>query len=68
MEDKKMTFYDKIKTMNKDEMRDFIYWVYMMGNYDGKADPSCCDSVLGYFGGGMLDEEYDSNYWEMYEG
>lgn len=44
--------YERIKRMTEDEMRCFIYWVYLMGNEDGYAQ--CCDSEGGYFGGYML--------------
>ena len=27
-----MSMYDRIKTMTAEEMRHFIYWVYMCGN------------------------------------
>lgn len=28
------TVYDRIKNFTRKEMRDFIYWVYMMGQAD----------------------------------
>ena len=46
------TMYDRIKRMTKDEMKDFVYWVYLMGNEDGYN--YCCDSDGGYFGGHIL--------------
>lgn len=46
------TMYERIKRMTKDEMRNFVYWVYMNGNKDGEV--YCCDSEAGYFGGYML--------------
>lgn len=46
------TMYERIKRMNEEEMRAFVYWVYLMGNEDGYAQ--CCDSESGYFGGYML--------------
>lgn len=46
------TMYERIKRMTKDEMRCFVYWVYLMGNEDGYAQ--CCDSERGYFGSHML--------------
>ena len=48
-----MTVYERIKTMTKDEMRDFCYWIYLMGNTDGEY--LFCDSPRGYFGGYFLD-------------
>ena len=46
------TMYERIKRMTLNEMRDFVYWVYLMGNEDGYYQ--CCDSDGGYFGGHML--------------
>ena len=46
------TMYDRIKRMNEDEMKAFVYWVYLMGNEDGWNQH--CDSDGGYFGGHML--------------
>ena len=46
------TMYERIKRMNPDEMRDFVYWVYLMGNEDGYY--RYCDSNGGYFGRQML--------------
>lgn len=47
-----MTVYERIKTMTEEEMRDFCYWIYLMGNTDGEY--LCCDSPSGYFGGYFL--------------
>lgn len=44
--------YERIKRMNLDELRAFVYWVYLMGNEDGWNQ--CCDSEGGYFGGHMI--------------
>lgn len=44
--------YERIKRMDLDEMRAFVYWVYLMGNEDGYYQ--CCDSEGGYFGGRIL--------------
>lgn len=52
------TMYERIKRMTKDEMKSFIYWVYMNGNEDG--DIGCCDSELGYFGGHMLNRPVEN--------
>jgi len=47
------TMYERIKRMTESEMREFIYLVYLCGNYDGKVN--LCDSPCGsYFGGYML--------------
>lgn len=46
------TMYERIKRMTPEEMKHFVYWVYMMGNEDGYHQ--CCDSSSGYFGGYML--------------
>ena len=47
------TMYDRIKRMDPDEMRQFIHWVYLNGNEDGKT-LACDDSPCSYFGGAML--------------
>lgn len=47
------TMYDRIKSMTKDEMRKFIYWVYKAGVKDGENDT--CDSANGFFGGHIID-------------
>lgn len=46
------TMYERIKRMTEEEMRQFIYWVYLNGNRDGWTE--CCDSESSYFGGYML--------------
>ena len=46
------TMYERIKNMTFDEMKCFVYWVYLMGNEDGWNQ--CADSEGGYFGGYML--------------
>ena len=47
------TMYERIKRMTKEEMREFIYLVYLCGNEDGKHN--LCDSPHGsYFGGLVL--------------
>lgn len=47
------TMYERIKRMTPDEMRQFIHWVYLNGNEDGK-ELACDDSPCSYFGGAML--------------
>lgn len=48
------TMYERIKRMTPEEMREFVYWVYLNGNKDGQIgledSPGCCS----YFGGAML--------------
>lgn len=44
--------YERIKKMDLNEMKEFVYWVYLMGNEDGWNQ--CCDSEGSYFGGHML--------------
>lgn len=52
-----MNMHERIKAMTQEEMREFIYWVYMNGNKDGEMN--LCDSpAASYFGGAML--EYDA--------
>lgn len=62
--------YERIKNMSFEEMKEFIYWVYLYGALDGEK--GCVDSPGGYFGGAMmrdsiaLPENIDS-MWDMYE-
>ena len=49
--------YEKVKNMSLEEMKKFIYWVYVNGVNDGRANSY--DDESGYFGGRVL--EYDSN-------
>lgn len=46
------TMYERVKRMTEDEMRNFVYWVYLNGKEDGEI--GYCDSEAGYFGGHML--------------
>ena len=47
------TMYERIKRMSEDEMRKFIYIVYLCGNEDGRE--MLCDSPdSSYFGDGFL--------------
>lgn len=46
------TMYERIKNMTEEEMKEFIYMVYLAGNNDGKNN--MCDSPSGYFGEAML--------------
>ena len=47
------TMYERIKRMTESEMKEFVYAVYLCGNYDGKEN--LCDSPTGsYFGDHML--------------
>lgn len=47
------TMYDRVKRMSYEEMRKFIYIVYLCGNEDGKE--MMCDSPsFSYFGDGFL--------------
>lgn len=53
-----MTMYERIKNMTMEEMRHFVYWVYMNENEDGKE--CFCDVFIeedencSYFGSSML--------------
>ena len=49
-----MDMYNCIKNMTREQMRDFIYCVYMNGNADGNEN--LCDDYGNhtYFGGAML--------------
>lgn len=46
------TMYERIKRMTAEEMRQFVYWVYLCGNRDGENGLE--DSPSAYFGGHML--------------
>lgn len=70
-----MNMYERIKSMTQDEMREFIYWVYMNGNKDGEMN--LCDSpVCSYFGGAMLNYDVSevmpnnnvNDLWNAFEG
>lgn len=60
------SMYERIKRMNKEEMQDFIYWVYMNGNADGK-DNLCDTYGNSYFGGAMLDKDMAEVMPKVYE-
>ena len=47
-----MTMYERIKNMTLEEMKDFVYWIYLNGNKDGKEYIQDCPN--GYFGGYFL--------------
>ena len=48
-----MNMYERVKSMSPEELRQFVYWVYMCGNRDGREHLE--DSpVISYFGGAML--------------
>ena len=51
------SMYERVKRMTLDEMRHFVYWVYMNGNKDG--EDGLCDSCGfgSYFGGHMLTKD-----------
>lgn len=51
----KETMYDRIRRMTPEEMKTFVYWVYLNGNRDGATN--CCDSPRAYFGGAMLNKD-----------
>lgn len=60
------TMYEHIKNMSMKEMREFIYWVYMCGNKDGKEN--LCDTYdNSYFGGMMLTMRAESVINDMLE-
>lgn len=50
------TMYERIKRMNMYEMKEFIYWVYMNGNEDGKEYRRDSGGFTSYFCGGMLNK------------
>ena len=62
--------YERIKNMSFEEMKEFIYWVYLYGALDGEK--GCVDSPGGYFGGAMMRDsialpENIDIMWDMYE-
>lgn len=50
------TMYERIKRMSEEEMREFVYFVYLCGNRDAK-DHYCDSKGSGYFGGKMLTKQ-----------
>jgi len=67
------TMYERIKRMTPEEMRQFVYWVYLCGNKDGQMELE--DSPGSYFGGAMLEKSVSEvmpndstdDLWEMFE-
>ena len=49
------SIYEKVKNMSLEEMKRFIYWVYINGVKDGQANSY--DDESGYFGGHVLEQE-----------
>lgn len=61
------TMYEHIQSMTKEEMQEFVYWVYMNGYVDGKNN-MCDDYGTGsYFGGAMLSMSKDKVMPELLE-
>lgn len=48
-----MNMYERVKEMTLEEMKAFVYWVYMNGNHDGQDGLQDCPA--GYFGGYVLE-------------
>lgn len=46
------TMYDRVKRMTPEEMRQFVYWVYLCGNRDGAKGIE--ERPGRYFDGHML--------------
>lgn len=61
-----MDMYNCIKSMTREQMQDFIYWVYMNGNKDGEEN-LCDDYGNSYFGGAMLDMSADDVLPEVHK-
>ena len=70
-----MNMYERIKTMTMEEMRNFVYWIYLCGTRDGR---DCLEDNFHkscYFGGAMLIEEASSlmpkndveDLWDAFE-
>lgn len=74
-EDKDLTMYERIKSMTKEEMSQFIYWVYMNGNRDGKT--GYCDDLSAFFGSrgfllnlrayNVMPNNTTDDLWDMFE-
>ena len=47
------TMHERIKRMTEEEMREFVYFVYLCGNRDAR-DYYCDSKRNSYFGGNML--------------
>lgn len=61
------TMYERIKSMTREEMQDFVYWVYKNGNLDGQ-DYLCDDYGNGsFFGGAMLDMDAEYIMEKLHE-
>lgn len=66
------TVFDRIKNMDFEEMKTFLYWVYKNGVLDGQYGHE--DSpYTSYFGGFLLECEADeipeniNELWDLYE-
>lgn len=65
--------YERIKKMTPEEMRQFVYWVYLCGNRDGECGQE--DSPDGFFGGAILAEKANEvipndstdDLWDMFK-
>lgn len=51
------TMYERIKRMTKEEMKTFIYMVYLCGNEDGRHSLRDSSGDCSYFGGAMLEKD-----------
>lgn len=49
------TMFERIKQMTNEETKEFVYWVYMCGNEDGRQ--GLCDSESGFFSGYVLNKQ-----------
>lgn len=72
MQEETETMYDRIKRMTEEEMKTFIYWVYLCGSRDGQN--SLEDSPDGFFGGHILEENAEElmpngvdSLWDCFE-
>ena len=70
-----MTMYERVKCMTPEEMRQFVYWVYMCGNKDGTKDVQDSHGTWSFFGGAMLNMDSDevmpndniNDLWDRFE-
>ena len=49
-----MTMSERVKAMSPEELRQFVYWVYLCGNRDGRKYLEDSPGNWSFFGGAML--------------
>lgn len=70
------TMYDRIRNFSKEEMTEFVYWVYIKGNYDGDChwQDHATNGFQDYFTGRLLCLDADRlipngvhDLWEIFD-